>query len=341
MLRSLVPWAVLVSLGLASGAASANDPVTAQALFDAGKRLIGQGKFADACPKFEESQRLDPAIGTHYALADCYEKAGRFASAWAAFLDVASEAAAQHRADREKYAKSRAAALAPRLSRITVVVPAASRAPGMQIQRDGETLREAQWGVPVPVDPGSHVVAASAPGKAPWQTTVVVRDEGSVLEVPVAPLSDAPAAVATGGPTAPSQTEPPTTGTTATPAGADTGPAGGGTMKTLAWVGMGVGGAGIVAGLVTGGLAMSKHGSANGSPCASGPCLPDDLSSYQSDRSAFYSLGTVSTISFIAGGALAATGVVLLLVAPRTEQAQAAWASPYVSPTGAGLTGRF
>jgi hypothetical protein len=339
MLRSLIPWALLASIGLLSAGASANDPVTAQALFDAGKRLVAQEKFAEACPKFEESQRLDPAIGTHYALAECYEKAGRLASAWVAFLDVASEAGAQHRQDREQYAKTRASALAPRLSRITVVVPAASRATGLQIQRDGETLHEAQWGIPVPVDPGSHVVSASAPGKLPWQTTVVVREEGKVLEVPVSPLADAPPAAPA---TVATSALPPTPPATTTPAGADTGPSSGGRLtKTLAWVGIGVGGAGIVTGLVTGGLAMSKRSSASGSPCASGPCQPGDLSSYQSDRDGFYSMGTVSTISFAAGGALAAAGVVLLLVSPHAEPTQAAWASPYVSPTGAGVTGSF
>jgi hypothetical protein len=350
MLRSLIPWALLASIGLATVSAFANDPVTAQALFDTGKRLIAQEKFAEACPKFEESQRLDPAIGTHYALADCYEKAGRLASAWAAFLDVASEAGAQHRQDREQYAKARASALAPRLSRITVVVPAAIRTPGLLIQRDAETLHEAQWGVPVPVDPGSHVVTASAPGKLPWQTTVVVREEGKTLEVPVSPLADAPpgapsgvaAAPSPGAATSASQGAIAPAGTNATPSGADTGAArGGGMTKTLAWVGLGVGAAGIVTGLVTGGLAMSKRSSASGSPCASGPCQPGDLSSYQSDRDSFYSLGTVSTISFVTGGAFAAAGVVLLLVAPHSEPAQTAWASPYMSPTGAGVTGHF
>src|SRR5258708_31530603 len=77
------------------------DPVAAQALFDAAKRLVHEGRFAEACPKLEESQKLDPAIGTHYALADCYEKAGRLATAWVAYLDVASESLAhglRHRA---------------------------------------------------------------------------------------------------------------------------------------------------------------------------------------------------------------------------------------------------
>src|SRR5258708_12380957 len=62
------------------------DPVAAQALFDAAKRLVHEGRFAEACPKLAESQKLAPAIGTHYALADCSENAGRPATPWAPSL---------------------------------------------------------------------------------------------------------------------------------------------------------------------------------------------------------------------------------------------------------------
>src|SRR5215204_2648434 len=89
----------------ATAGAQERDPAAAQALFDQAKELIRQRKFAEACPKLQESNRLDPGIGTQFHLADCYEQSGRVASAWAAFLDVASQARAASQLDREKAAQ--------------------------------------------------------------------------------------------------------------------------------------------------------------------------------------------------------------------------------------------
>jgi hypothetical protein len=108
-------------------------------------------------------------------------------------------------------------------------------------------------------------------------------------------------------------------------------------------VGIGVGGAGIVLGVVTGAMAAGKHGTASSSACASGPCSPGDFATYTSDRNSYYTLGTVSTIGFIAGGVLAAGGAALLLFSPKSDAAApaAAWVSPWVGAGSAGVTGRF
>ena len=66
----------------ASAAPSATEVAVAQGLYDNAKVLMEQGKYGDACPKLEESLRLDPGLGTQYHLADCYEHLGRTASAW-------------------------------------------------------------------------------------------------------------------------------------------------------------------------------------------------------------------------------------------------------------------
>src|SRR5689334_19506 len=77
----------------------------AEVLFNEARALADKGDFAAACPKFEESQKVDPGMGTLYRLGDCYEHLGRTASAWAAFRDVASQAQTAGQAAREADAR--------------------------------------------------------------------------------------------------------------------------------------------------------------------------------------------------------------------------------------------
>src|SRR6188508_1232334 len=66
----------------------------AEALFIEGRRLVAEGKTAEGCAKFAESQALDPGVGTLLNLARCYERIGRTASAWTTYREAASRAQA-------------------------------------------------------------------------------------------------------------------------------------------------------------------------------------------------------------------------------------------------------
>src|SRR5262245_4331923 len=162
--RVLVFVGALLSTGLA-GAAEPRDPVAAEALFAAGKTLMDRGDYRQACPKLEESYRLDPATGALYALALCHERQGKLATAWAQFLDAAARSNAEKNTARENAARQHAEALEPRLSFLIVRVDTAAAAvPGLAITLNGVALRPAGWGTPVPIDPGSHQLQAVAPG---------------------------------------------------------------------------------------------------------------------------------------------------------------------------------
>src|SRR5436309_1832423 len=66
----------LLVLVLASTAAHA-EPTKSDLLFDEGKKLEADGKWAEACQKFEASSQLDPeAPGTLLNLGLCNEKLG-------------------------------------------------------------------------------------------------------------------------------------------------------------------------------------------------------------------------------------------------------------------------
>src|ERR1041384_3277172 len=93
--------------------AADTDEASARVLFVEARRLAAAGDYAGACPKFEDSFRLNPGIGTNFNLADCLDHAGRIASAWARSLDVAAATKLAGQPEREQVARQRAAALEP------------------------------------------------------------------------------------------------------------------------------------------------------------------------------------------------------------------------------------
>jgi len=121
----------------------------------------------EACPKFEESQRLDAGLGIQFNLADCYEQLGKLASAHALFTEVAESARPTRQKEREQVARERVAAALPRASKLLIVVPTRQMA-GLRVERDGVEVARAQWDVPVPVDPGVHRLRAWGPGLREW-----------------------------------------------------------------------------------------------------------------------------------------------------------------------------
>src|SRR6185295_20420038 len=112
------------------------------------------------------------------------------------------EAAAKRegRADREQAARERVKALGPVVPRLTIDVALGARsAPGIAVKRDGIAVGPPVWGTGAPIDPGEHVVEASAAGKRTWSTKLtLVASEKRVVTIPT--LEDE---TATGQPTAP------------------------------------------------------------------------------------------------------------------------------------------
>jgi hypothetical protein len=181
--------ALLIAPARASAESTA-DQLKAETLFVEGRRLLAASRFAEACPKFAESQRLDPAVGTLLNLGDCYEKTGRTASAWTVFRDAAAEAHRLHDARREAVASERATALGLRLVKLTILVPSASVTPGLQVKRDGVTVDRAAWSAATPMDPGWHAIEATAPGKRRWTLPVTIDASRPTTVITIPPLED-------------------------------------------------------------------------------------------------------------------------------------------------------
>jgi hypothetical protein len=174
---------------------TADDKALATVLFQEGRSLMSAGRIADACPKLEESQRLDPSGGTLLNLALCHEQEGRLARSWSEFNDAAALARRDGRRDREVAAGDHALALAPRLSRLTVIVSSAAEVKGLRIERDGRELGRGAWSTAMPVDGGEHLVRATAPGKRSFTAGIVIGNESDAKNIEIPVLADDPTTV--------------------------------------------------------------------------------------------------------------------------------------------------
>lgn len=163
----------------------------AEALFQEGKDLIAQGRHQEACARFEGSVRIERAVGALLNLADCHERIGRTASAWAEYRDAASDAERAGDAVRMRFATRRAAELQPSLSRILVRVEGVAE--GLTIRINGREMAREAWSSAVPVDPGRITVEAARSGFQTWRSTVDVpaRDSVSISIPKLEPLDKA------------------------------------------------------------------------------------------------------------------------------------------------------
>jgi hypothetical protein len=191
--RAAAVFALLVAYGGPVAAETTPaDQALAQTLFDRGRELMAAKKYGEACEKFAESERLDPSVGTELNLGLCYESQGRTAAAWAAYRAASARARRDGRRDREQAARDRAAALEPKLSRVSMALAPGADLPGLEVRLDGTVLGRATLDVAAPIDPGSHVVEVRAPGYRTWTSKFDV-DSPTTRPITIPPLSADPA----------------------------------------------------------------------------------------------------------------------------------------------------
>lgn len=290
--------------------AAAVDVAQAEALFRDAKRLMAAEQFAEACPKLEESQRLDPGGGTLLNLAVCHEALGKTATAWAEFSEALAQAQADGRADRARVASERMEDLEGKLSRLTVVLAPGVDAKALEIARDGRPLGAASLGLAIPVDPGTHAIVAVA-GEKRWETAAEVGPAGDRVTVVVpAPGTMAPAGE-----------------------GATGDKAGMSGLRIAAWATGGFGVAALGVGAVYGIRALTKDSEAS-ARCPGGVC-PDESSlaaGGEARRAA-----TVANVALGVGAVSLGAATVLFLVSrPSDDARRGGHGSLYIAPVFGG-----
>jgi hypothetical protein len=261
---------------------------TATVLFDEAVALMQRGQYAAACPKLVRSNELSPNGGTLFALAECYERNGQIASAWVTYNEAAIRAGAAKRTEAQTTATEAAERLAPSVSRLIIQVPSSSAVDGLAVTLDGRPVAQAEWGVATPIDPGPHKIQASAPSRLATSREISFDRVAAQKVVSLPMLEPAPVPVA------------------------DEGPPRGRTQRIAGVVMSGVGLAGLAVGTVFGLRASSRNNDAAAHCSSNNACDAEGIRLDSEGRDA----ATISTIAFIAGGALAVGGLVVVLTAP-------------------------
>jgi serine/threonine-protein kinase len=331
------PWILSIALAAATSLALpervlASDAATAEALFQEGRRLMTEARFAEACPKLAESYRIDPGLGVLLYLGDCYERAGKLASAWATFHEAIPPSRKAGQRDREEVARTRASALEPRLPKLVLNTPA-SVPKGYLVLRGEAEIAPATFGVAVPLDPGPHTLVVSAPG---FETARIelVAEEGKLSTVNLPELRPVESPTSTPAGVSPTGATPPDAKPRAQGASKDaadtTSPWTSQHTAAVALAGGGLVGLGIGAGFGLKAMGDWSDAEARCTPAAVGVVCDQEGADLAGSAD---TAGWVSTIGFAAGGVMLATAAVLYFTADEAGTTETA--SVRVLPLGA------
>ena len=180
---------VLVGLALATSGlcAHADDPaqasapeiVAARELFRQGTEDVDAGRYALGLEKFRRVAAVKETANVRYNIARCEESLNKTGAALANFETAEREAAVDSKGDEvAKLAHDRAAALRPRVPRLELIAPPLAPG-GLEVTLDGSRIALTTLGVPLPVDPGSHLIDATAPGYAAFHAAVALAESES------------------------------------------------------------------------------------------------------------------------------------------------------------------
>jgi hypothetical protein len=269
--------------------ANADEPSAAEQLFSDGRAALVDHQYDVACAKFRESDKLDPAVGTHLNLANCEELRGHIAVARVLF----AEAIKQLPADDPRYAiaKDRFQVLDARVPRLTIR-SRASLPTGSQLMIAGQLLELGATQMPLRFAPGSYQLRVSIPKRAPSEYSLKLSEGGAVeFEIPAD-----------------------TSQPGATPPSKDANPASSRANRwsTLQWTGVGAAGAGVIA-LGVGGyfaLGAASKNSDSSKDCSGDLCGPTGYD----ERTTAVSRGNMATGFAVAGLALVGAGAALFFI---------------------------
>jgi len=312
---------VVMGLGLLlTTTAAADEQSEAKAAFEEGKVLFESGKFSEAAEAFRKANELNPNWKLLYNIGQSEAAAKRYGLALDAFEKYLAGGGDEVAKDRQDEVMEEVR----RLRDMVGVLEVAGQ-DGDQLEVNGVVRGVLPDGGRVKVGMGEVSLRVVRGGEEVLSRTLSISG-GETVAVDVDEQDGA--AMAPG-------------------SGPDDATDGDGkkTLRTVGWVTLGVGAAVLVGGSITGGMALSLNSDLS-DQCGDGTCTTDDK---QGDLDKRDGLAKTSTVLLAIGGAVAATGIVLLVVGsvgkedPGADGASEVSVAPTVGPgfAGAAITGRF
>lgn len=301
------------------------DRATARSLAVEGQEALDRKDFPTALDRFQRADAIIHAPTLLLGVARAQVGLGQWIAAQESYNRILREGAPE--GSPEPFfealdaARKELDALAPRIPQVLITVQGAEAA---EVTIDGEPVPRAAIGVKRPVDPGEHIIRATAEGRVPVKVEIEVA-EGTTREVPLE-LSPIPRPASAARPRAPIMLPPPAEGTTAS----------GDSRAIFGIAALGLGGLGLAVGGVAGVYAVMQHGDLLDA-CPDRRCD----ASLQGDIDSYHTLGTISTIGLAVGAASAGVGAYLLLTAPRSPQPAQIAIAPMIGLGHIGAMGRF
>jgi hypothetical protein len=290
-------YAGSLSVALLAGSSSAHGQTAeakAEELFNRAVELSESQKYGEACPLLAESQKLDPRASTLFALADCEREAEKWASSVAHFKEYLTAYAAM-KADARRRHDQRASIAKVHIKKIEPSLPIlkftfATGIPGdFVVLHNGNPVYRIMLDKEIPVDPGEQVIVVKVPGheETEQRITLALKDK-KVVELLVGAVS--------------------------TNQDDNNDNAKSNIRSKAGFVLLGTGVAGLAFGGVMGALAIGQKGKVL-EHCNGLDCNPTGLEAVKQGRT----FGNMSTIGIAAGSVVAATGLVLILTAPKSQ----------------------
>jgi hypothetical protein len=295
------------------------DKARARDLANAGYDALDKKDYAKAAERFAQADGIIRVATVRIGLARAQAGLGRLRDAQATYGKIVTEGAPPGapppivKAVAE--ARREVEALGSRIPTLVIRVTGAGEG-AVTVTMDGLPVQREGLGNKLPVDPGSHTVRATAPGRRPIEMTLTVtegRSESVELQLLPEVVAAAPVVVAAREPWP--------------------------VRKTAGVVLMASSAVGAIAGGALAAAAHSKYADlASKCPTHVGcsPSLASELASY-------HAIGAGSLASFVIGGALLGSGVILFVTAPKAPQdtRTGVVVSPVVGAGWAGLSGTF
>jgi hypothetical protein len=329
----------------------------ARALATEGARAFNEGRFKDAVDLFTRAEALVHAPPHLLFLARAHAKLGQFVKAREAYLKIIKEQLApnapQAFRDAQKAAEEERKAVEPKIGSLLVRVEGAETVKDLSVTLDGQPFSTLLLGVPQPVDPGQHQLAASAPGWKARPVTVTLKDaerQTATLKLEVdestqpvaAPVGPVEATAAAPPPAASAPTAVDNTERDAAPASGSSG------MRVGSYVAFGASAVGIGLGSVFLMGSISNRKDADdaakklearcGDLCSADDPEAKKVTQLDDDAA---SAQTLAIVGYALGGAGIATGITLLILSGEKEAPKSAHIEPFFGIGSAGIRGSF